>query len=163
MEPNSAQTSNRNKSPSKMYNLVEPLKENSCIPVASFDLLNKCETQLNRRRRDEVHAQYLQTASGASSHEVLSAEIILKVAKTKLQKQSQNEGINSNFEDLELVLTLTFAAEKILNQEFDVAEKLLGICPRVSAAAATPIQKVIRCFSEALREKIDIEKGQIDL
>lgn len=176
MEINSAEASKRNKIPNKISYLAEPKKEDSYIPVALFDLLNKCESQLKRFRRGKANAQSPQTR-GTSSRQVLSAAIISKVAKMKLLKWSQridgllplkvpsetHQNIDSEFKDVELALNLTLAAEKLCNQEFDHAKNLLSSCYRVSATAATPVQKVVHYFAEALRDKIDIERGHIDL
>ncbi|KAG8372886.1 hypothetical protein BUALT_Bualt12G0113800 [Buddleja alternifolia] len=47
--------------------------------------------------------------------------------------------------------------------EFDSAEKLISKCVPFSAPADNPVQRVVKFFSEALREKVDVERGKIDV
>ncbi|KAI3470005.1 hypothetical protein Pfo_026668 [Paulownia fortunei] len=156
---------------------LEELTGVSTNKIASFELLNKYGSQLKRFRNVKPNEQSPQTTCGTSGRQVPSAESISKLADMKLRKRSHGiDGLLSlkepiethqdndyDVKEAELVLNLTLAAEKICNQDFNRAEKLLSSCHHVAVTSATPVQKVVHYFAEALRERIDIDKGLIDL
>lgn len=120
----------------------------------------------------------------SSSHECqVSMAGIIKLARLRLlQSKSENtidsyldnlsvfnhpSGVHStssraNIDVVEFVLCLLVAAEKLSIQQFDLAKKGLSHCASFASAAGTLVQKVVHYFSEALGERIDIEKGNID-
>lgn len=67
---------------------------------------------------------------------------------------------NDESEDVELVQNLLASAEKVGQQQYDRASKLLSLCD-LSSNTGNPVQRVVYYFSEALREKIDRETGRI--
>lgn len=58
-------------------------------------------------------------------------------------------------EEIELAQNLLSSAEKVANQQFDSASKLLNLCDHPSLKHGTPLERVVYYFAEALREKIN--------
>ncbi|XP_038719063.1 DELLA protein GAI1-like [Tripterygium wilfordii] len=104
----------------------------------------------------------------------LSTEEIMRVAGTRfIQSSSQTvdimpilskpldlslSGLSSEeIEDIELADMLLASAEKVSNQEYEHASKLLSQCDRLSSSTGNPVQRVVYYFSKALREKSDRE------
>ncbi|OMO58433.1 Transcription factor GRAS [Corchorus olitorius] len=62
--------------------------------------------------------------------------------------------------DVELAVLLLAAAEKVGQQQYDRAVRLLKQCDFMSSKTGNPVQRVVYYLSEALREKIDKETGR---
>lgn len=63
--------------------------------------------------------------------------------------------------DIELVQFLLISAEKVGQQQFDRASKLLNLCDELSSPKGNPVQRLVYYFSKALREKITAETERI--
>jgi len=63
--------------------------------------------------------------------------------------------------NVDLVCLLMAAAEKVSNQQFDRAGRLIMECCTLSSHIGNPVQRVVYYFSEALQEKIDLETGKM--
>lgn len=64
-------------------------------------------------------------------------------------------------EDVELALLLLASADKVADQQFDRARKLLSMCSHLSSSTGNPIQRVVYYFAEALRDRIDRKTGKV--
>ncbi|XP_065863795.1 DELLA protein RGL1-like isoform X2 [Euphorbia lathyris] len=64
-------------------------------------------------------------------------------------------------EKVELAEVLLAAADKVGNQQFDHANRLLNLCDCSSSSTGNPVQRIVYYFSEALRMRIDREIGKI--
>ncbi|GFZ13911.1 hypothetical protein Acr_24g0001010 [Actinidia rufa] len=62
--------------------------------------------------------------------------------------------------DVARVQNLLASAEKVGQQQYDRANKLLCQCYELSSDTGNPVQRLVYYFSEALREKIDRETGR---
>ncbi|KAJ8748289.1 hypothetical protein K2173_000861 [Erythroxylum novogranatense] len=62
--------------------------------------------------------------------------------------------------NVELAHLLLAAAEKVGFRQFDCASRLLSRCEWIASNKANPVQRVVYCFAEALRERIDKEAGR---
>ncbi|KAG8370510.1 hypothetical protein BUALT_Bualt14G0124400 [Buddleja alternifolia] len=169
------------------YHLESKKEGSSCNLNASFEILNKYGTQKKRLRDGNKPIQLKlfetrlnsETESNSSSSQVLSADSILRMAKEELnQPNSQKAGKFSNLTSrfgfdsrcdhnheklLKLALCLLKAAEKFSHQDYEAAEKLLSSVLLTSHGDDHPIERVVTCFARDLRERIDSEKGKIDL
>ncbi|PKI48191.1 hypothetical protein CRG98_031456 [Punica granatum] len=65
--------------------------------------------------------------------------------------------------EIELVQFLLAATEKVGDQQFDRASRLLSYCELLASKGASPAQRVVLYFAEALRDRIDMETGRVDL
>ncbi|CAI9756318.1 unnamed protein product [Fraxinus pennsylvanica] len=148
--------------------------QNPCFPQASFEILSKYRSQfkhLNPEKRHEPRVP--QTTNGTvtpSSDPVVSTECIMKLARMRLREDCSSYSINpfpeiseENSKDMELAFNLLMAAEKFSIQQFDSAEKLLGQCVPFASRCDSPLRRVVTHFAEALRERIDRERGRINL
>ncbi|KAF2308268.1 hypothetical protein GH714_039872 [Hevea brasiliensis] len=63
--------------------------------------------------------------------------------------------------NVELVELLLASAEKVGQQQFERARRLLNYCDILSSSSGNPVQRVVYYFSEALRERIDLGTGRI--
>lgn len=61
---------------------------------------------------------------------------------------------------VQLAESLLASAEKIGNQQFDVASRSLKLCSSSSSSDGNPVERVVYHFAEALREKIETETGR---
>ncbi|KAJ4843049.1 hypothetical protein Tsubulata_037518 [Turnera subulata] len=62
--------------------------------------------------------------------------------------------------DVELAHLLLAAAEKVGYQQYDRASRLLTRCDWIASQRSNPLQRVVYCFAEALRERIDEATGR---
>ena len=65
--------------------------------------------------------------------------------------------------DVELVHLLLSAAEKVGEQQYDHASRLLLRCKWISCTRGNPVQRVVFHFAEALQERIDKESGRVSM
>ncbi|KAI4310773.1 hypothetical protein MLD38_035723 [Melastoma candidum] len=107
----------------------------------------------------------------------LSTEEIMKVAGARfVQFQDQRDSyfsmltypFGSSFSELseedmkevELSQLLLAAAEKVGEQNFDRASRLLSYCELLASKRSTPAQRIVLCFAEALHERIETAQGR---
>ncbi|XP_061344773.1 DELLA protein RGL1-like [Gastrolobium bilobum] len=108
----------------------------------------------------------------------LSTEDVMRIAGTRfIQSSSESAGLQSlvnhpfglsfselsdeEKEDVELAESLLAAAEKVGNQQFERATKLLSHCESLSSKTGNPVKRVVYYFAEALRQRIDRETGRV--
>ncbi|KAF5185742.1 Della protein gai1 [Thalictrum thalictroides] len=68
---------------------------------------------------------------------------------------------NEETNDVELAHLLLASAEKIGNQQYDRASKMLTQCAYLSSSTGSPVQRVSYYFAEALQERLNRETGRI--
>ncbi|KAL0433937.1 UNVERIFIED_CONTAM: DELLA protein RGL2 [Sesamum latifolium] len=170
-----AKTKTESGSPSVVSHHAEAKNEVPWTPQPPFEILNKYASHIKRFRCGKIISPAPETTVSRFPGQELSADCILELAKMRLlQHTSQRTGDSNsgnydpdlsseNNRDVELTSYLLNAAEKFTNQQFDCAEKLLSRCILLSSNADTPVERVVKFFAEALRERVDIERGKIDL
>ncbi|KAI5650912.1 hypothetical protein M9H77_36917 [Catharanthus roseus] len=106
------------------------------------------------------------------------AEIIKLAAEKIIQGSSQHSADESSvvshpyassflgyseedYNDVELVMYLLASAEKIVDNQFERARKLLNECDKMSSAKGKAIERVVYYFSGALHERIDRKTGTV--
>ncbi|KAL2244313.1 DELLA protein RGL1-like [Sesamum indicum] len=171
-------TETDNGSPSVVSHHAGAKNEVPWTPQPPFEILNKYASHIKRFRCGKIISPAPETTVGRFPGQELSADSILALAKMRLlQHTSQSTGDSNsgypinydpdlsseNYKDVELTSYLLNAAEKFANQQFDCAEKLLRRCILLSSNADSPVERVVKFFAEALRERVDIERGKIDL
>ncbi|KAG8364847.1 hypothetical protein BUALT_Bualt18G0041100 [Buddleja alternifolia] len=138
MEPESSSSKKNNIISERISYLAdEPKKEKPCIPIASFELLNKYGSQLKLFRTCKTTNKLIapdQSSNSSRHRPVLSAETISEIARIKLSKKQSS-----------------------LHDSEKAAAPADGL-------SLTPLKKVVHYFFEALQEKIAIDKGHnVDL
>ncbi|XP_047331381.1 DELLA protein GAI1-like [Impatiens glandulifera] len=68
---------------------------------------------------------------------------------------------SDEIKDVELIHNLLASAEKVGQQQFDRARKLLDQFDHLCSGEANPVQRIAHYFSKALLHKIDCETGRI--
>ncbi|KDP27929.1 hypothetical protein JCGZ_19009 [Jatropha curcas] len=145
--------------------------------LASLELLKKYGNngRLNGGRIIDPSSDALYTKHARSE---LSTEEIIRIAGARfIQSCCQTTDVASmlnnpfslSFSDLssevaknvELVEFLLASAEKVGNQQYERATRLLNYCDISSSNTGNPVQRVVYYFSEALRERIDVGAGRI--
>ncbi|XP_015079853.1 DELLA protein RGL2-like [Solanum pennellii] len=63
--------------------------------------------------------------------------------------------------DLQLALLLQASAEMFSKRHYERATELLSLCNLSASPTGTPVQRVVYCYSEAQRERINKEKKSI--
>ncbi|XP_059632796.1 DELLA protein RGL1-like isoform X2 [Cornus florida] len=162
-----------NSEPVEAYN-----ERPSAFPSTSLGILKNYGGGIRRLKEEKTNVPAYDTAYTKSSGRKLSTEEIMRLAGEKfIQFSSQRTddlclighpfdcsflGLsNEETRDVELVQYLLASAEKVGQQQFDRASKLLNHCDQLSSSTGNPVQRVVYYFSEALREKINIETGRI--
>ncbi|KAI5650906.1 hypothetical protein M9H77_36911 [Catharanthus roseus] len=116
-------------------------------------------------------------SSTSSSHQVFSADRIMKLAKAKLhllksEKKAdfisilatdhfgphQSSLPSEVSEDLELALLIQASAEFLASGNFSGARRLLCLCDDESFKDGSPVQRVTYYFAKALKERIEFEQ-----
>ncbi|CAK9138909.1 unnamed protein product [Ilex paraguariensis] len=157
--------------------VIEPKKEEPILsPSASLTILNNYGGGFRRLNAEKINAPSYDTTCTVVHGRKLSTNAIMRLAGEKfINSCSQlvddisapSHPYSSSFTDLsdeeakdvELVQCLLASVEKISQQQFDRARKLLIQCDDSSSNKGNPVQRVVYYFSEALREKIDHETG----
>ncbi|KAL7178281.1 hypothetical protein ACSBR2_031435 [Camellia fascicularis] len=163
--------------------LDEPKKEKPCaIPLASLGILKNYRSRFRRLNAEKMKVPSLDIAGTKPEPMLgcrkLSTEDILRLAGEKFI-QSSSQGVDEistlshpfgnsflslsdgETKDVELAQNFLASAEKVGQQQYDHARKLLRQCDVLSSDSGNPVQRVVYYFSEALREKIDRETGGI--
>ncbi|XP_057809709.1 DELLA protein GAI1-like [Salvia miltiorrhiza] len=148
---------------------------------APFALLNRYGNKLKRLNHLQTEERNVLRPEGgenASNSQALSALTIMNMAEMILsQSTHEKRGDVSNLakafesdsclarrhaEHLKRVLWLLDASEKIAKRMFDEAEELLMLVLSGSADGH-PIETILTLYGKYLRERIDAERGRIDL
>ncbi|KAH6816739.1 hypothetical protein C2S51_021559 [Perilla frutescens var. frutescens] len=158
---------------------VEAKNEAPSDSQAPFALLNKygshlkrlrCSKQVEREQRDGVSSEM---GANASISQVLSAVRIMTMAEMILSQKGDVSNLDKAFgfdsglarrhaEHLKRVLWLLDASEKFSKRQYDQAGELL-VLVLSGSVDGHPIETVLKFYGQYLREKIDVERGRIDL
>ncbi|CAK7326361.1 unnamed protein product [Dovyalis caffra] len=154
----------------EIEDIVDPKKHNEHpFSSSSLDLL---KDYTEGRRRLNIEPSKADLAG-----KKLSTEEIMRIAGAKFiqsctRKADVGSMLNNPFDlcfsglsdeetkNVELAETLLASAEKVGNQQYDRARKLLNQCDLLSSNNGNPVQRVVHYFSEALRKRIDRETGR---
>ncbi|WOH13063.1 hypothetical protein DCAR_0832572 [Daucus carota subsp. sativus] len=140
--------------------------------LASLELLNTFGCRLKRLRVEQGN-NICYNAVSVPSRKELSTVDIIKVAMDKflgLSSQSCGDpcmlvhsgysGLSSEIDDeVEPVLFLLASADKVANEQFDRARKLLSMCRHLASCTGSPVQRLVYYFAQALEEKINRKLG----
>ncbi|KAK1350699.1 GRAS family transcription factor [Heracleum sosnowskyi] len=151
---------------------MEMTRESS--PLASLELLNTFGCRLKRLRVEQGNNISYNAISGPSRKELSTVDII-KVAMDKfLGSTSQSCGdpcmlVHSGYScrssdidnEVEPVLFLLASAEKVANEQFDRARKLLSMCNHLASCTGSPVQRLVYYFAQALDERIERKIGMV--
>ncbi|XP_038706439.1 DELLA protein RGL1-like [Tripterygium wilfordii] len=149
-------------------------EENHPHATTSIELLKSFGSEFKLLKEDKIIEPTSESICVKEPTTGLSTEEIMRVAgKRFIQSYSQtvdtmpilgnlfdlslSDLSSGEIEDIELADMLLASAEKVSNQEYERARKLLGQCDRLSSSTGNPVQRIVYYFSEALREKIDRE------
>jgi hypothetical protein len=152
--------------------LLEHNKEKQLpFSLASLQLLQKYGNGLKRlndiERRIEPN---IDPSTPKVKKQELSTEEIMKIAGARFI-QSSNTDVHFNHpfdlsfsslsaseaKNMELAELLFSSAEKLSNQQFNSASRLLDLCDFLSSNTGNPVQRLVYYFSRALRERINQE------
>ncbi|XP_068660502.1 DELLA protein RGL1-like [Aristolochia californica] len=163
------------------WEILEPKKEKSnSIFLASLELLNNYRTAQQRFKisRENMKESSIPVASPVTAGGgELSTEDVMRVAGAHyIQTSVKDDDLSmlrhpfgtslaglteEEIKDVELAQLLLASAEKVGNQQFDRASRLLTQCYYLSSDVGNPVQRVVYYFADALRERIDRETGRI--
>lgn len=151
----------------------DPKNGSQCpFSFASLELLSKYGSRMKRLNGKQlIKRSYSSTDSSIDSHKLSTVEI-MKIARARYIQESSGDisalihpyqfGLASEAtKDVELVLLLLVSAEKVLNQQFDHARRLLSACDHTASYIGNPVQRVVYYFAEALQKRIDTETGRV--
>ncbi|XP_038706521.1 DELLA protein RGL1-like [Tripterygium wilfordii] len=159
--------------PNGVQDVVESKKENrNPYPLAQLELLKSLGCGFKRLNGGRIIEPRCESICKKEPTSRLSTEKIMRVAGERfIQFSSQKvdvapvlsnpfdlsfSGLSSEeTEDVELADILLASAEKLGNQEFEHATRLLGHCFQLSSNTGNPVQRLVYYFSEALCEKLD--------
>jgi hypothetical protein len=155
--------------------LLEHNKEKQLpFSLASLQLLQKYGNGLKRlndiERRIEPN---IDPSTPKVKKQELSTEEIMKIAGARFI-QSSNTDVHFNHpfdlsfsslsaseaKNMELAELLFSSAEKLSNQQFNSASRLLDLCDFLSSNTGNPVQRLVYYFSRALRERELIKKQE---
>ncbi|KAK6920885.1 Transcription factor GRAS [Dillenia turbinata] len=140
--------------------------------LASLDLLNNFGSRLKRLNAVNLDVSVRNSTSPPENDKRLSTAEVVGLAGAKflwLPSQrvvdlsmychlfgSSFSGLSEvQTKDVELVQLLLASAEKVGQQQFSHALKLLDHCYLLSSNTGNPVQRVVHYFCEALRERIN--------
>ncbi|XP_038706545.1 DELLA protein RGL1-like [Tripterygium wilfordii] len=149
-------------------------EENHPNATTSAELLKSFGSYFKLLNGDKIVEPTSESISVKEPTTGLSTEEIMRVAgKRFIQSYSQTvdvtpmlgnpfnlslAGLSSGeIEAIELAGMLLASVEKVSNQEYKSATKLLSQCDRLSSSTGNPVQRVVYYFSNALHEKINRE------
>ncbi|KAF8020817.1 hypothetical protein BT93_G1290 [Corymbia citriodora subsp. variegata] len=110
--------------------------------------LRKAELSTSETMRI-ASAKYIQSSSGAGDDLALP-DYFSRLSEDKIR-------------NVQLAEILLAAAEKVGCQQFDAASSLLDRCNELCCSTGNPVERIVYCFSEALREKINREMERIGI
>lgn len=148
------------------------------IPLASLELLNSYRTGTKILNGEDFDNSTKEEPCHVVVCSRLSTEEVMRVAGARyIQFSVQTDDdlsvlghpyssmdstlTDEETKDVELGHLLLASAEKIGNQQYERASKLLTQCEHMSSIFGNPVQRVVYHFSEALRERINRETGRV--
>jgi len=149
--------------------LLQPREKSVEISTPSLELLDE---EFINDTSDEDMSPIAERGNALSTEEVVRVAAAYFIQLSALESGDPSKlrlpfGLSfSNLtsdevKNVDLVCLLMAAAERESNQQFDKAKSLTGQCCTLSSHTGDPVQRVIYYFSEALREKMDLETGKM--
>ncbi|KAL8105426.1 DELLA protein RGL1-like [Apium graveolens] len=142
--------------------------------LASLELLNTFGCRLKRLRAEQGNNLSYSATSGPSRKELSTVDIIKAAMDKFLGLTSQScgdpcmlvhsgySGFSSDIDDeVEPVLFLLASADKVANEQFDRARKLLSMCTHLASGTGSPVQRLVYYFAQALDERIERKIGMV--
>eukprot|EP00257_Ricinus_communis_P026491 XP_025013905.1 DELLA protein GAI1 [Ricinus communis] len=155
---------------------VKSKKENPyAFPLASLELLKSHTNGFNQLNSMRMLEPNKFDSSIKVVGQELSTEDIMRIAGARFLQSSCHDVasmFNNPFDlyfsglsdedakHVELAESLLASAERIGNQQYDSASRLLKQCDSISSNTGNPVQRVVYYFAEALHDRIDIETGK---
>lgn len=157
--------------------LIEPNEEKPyTLPSASMEILRHCRGRISTVNGKKIHGLSFGREEQSVSPSQLSTNQIIELSAANFIKSERGTGnelyashpyasaflglSKENAEDVQLMQDLLYCAEKVSNQQYDSATKLLEVCHKLSFSQMNKTQRLVYYFTEALREKIDRESGR---
>ncbi|XP_051127575.1 DELLA protein RGL1-like [Andrographis paniculata] len=148
------------------------------FPSLSLGILKSCRSRVaasNGRKVNELFSGSQQQPTPlpqlSTNHiiELAAGNFLHSYAATKNEPSATDHpyassllGLSTdNGKDVQLVQDLLSCAEKVGNKQYKCASKLLEEVTKLSSDKISTIQRLVHCFAEALKEKIDRETGRI--
>lgn len=156
--------------------LLEPQKQKpEKFPLASLALLKNYRSRFRRLKGEEINVPtYASTCTKVNGRKVSTNAIIRLAGESFILSSSQRSDDLSDLshpfvlglsaeetKDVELMEYLLASAEKVGQQKFGHARKLLNKCIQLSSDKGNPIQRLVYYFCGALFEKIARKTGRI--
>ncbi|XP_077218548.1 DELLA protein RGL1-like [Tasmannia lanceolata] len=147
--------------------------------LSSLGILNSYGPGYKRLNGENINQTSRETTSPTVRGRELSTEEIMQVAGAhyiQLSVQKEEDHLmmlthpfgstllrltHEELKDVELVRLLLASAEKISNQQYDRARKLLIQSDYLSSSVGNPVQRVVYYFADALWKRIDRETGRL--
>ncbi|KAF6134742.1 hypothetical protein GIB67_002143 [Kingdonia uniflora] len=156
---------------SEFSDLILPQKEMVNVPttMASLEILTNYPGGKKWMNGEKINVE--QTCTKVEACKRLSTEEVMRVAGARYIEFSSQKYDQYPFagalsglaeeetKDVELAHLLFASAEKVGNQQFDRASRLLIQCDYLSSRTGNPVQRVVYYFAEALRGRINSETG----
>lgn len=164
---------------SEIPQLIVPEEEKPYAPfLASFGILKNCGTKLGQWNGERVNVPGYDTASSKVGCQAFSTNELIRMAGENFIQSSSSKvdhipelihpyatsfsGLSDEEKrDVEVIQLLLASAEKVGQQQFDLASILLNQCDVYSSNKGNPVQRLVYYFSAALRERINQEGGSI--
>lgn len=145
----------------------------SSFPIASLHLLNNYGNEIKR-----INKEAERNDGDLVKVRKLSTEDVMRLAGTRFIQSSSStwesdslisHPYDSHFSglteeeknDVELAESLLACAEKLGFQQFERASELLEHCESMSSKTGNPVKRVVSYFADALRERINRERGRL--
>ncbi|PIA43645.1 hypothetical protein AQUCO_01800004v1 [Aquilegia coerulea] len=162
----------------ELSDFVEPKNERQYpTTLGSLELLNEYKSGYNKMNVGRINENHHEPCKVVDDQR-LSTEEVMRVAGAQyIQFSVRNDDHLSMLShpfscafsglgreetnDVELASLLLASAEKIGNQQYDRASKLLTQCAYLSSSTGNPVQRVSFYFAEALQERLNRETGRI--
>ncbi|KAH6831866.1 hypothetical protein C2S53_008359 [Perilla frutescens var. hirtella] len=150
-------------------------KRSYAFVSASMEILRKYTRRVGGLGGEERGVVSNETKRQRASPSTLSVDHVIELAVRRFNTHSNSEvgknlsaishphetailGLStSNAKEIQLVQDLLSCAEDVCNQHYDCASKFLEECSNMSSSPTNVIQRLVYYFSEALRDKIELE------
>ncbi|XP_077240369.1 DELLA protein RGL1-like [Tasmannia lanceolata] len=159
--------------------LVEPKKAKGCSKsLSSLGILNSYGSGYKRLNGENLKKPCSKTNPTLEDRQ-LSTEEIMRIAGThyiQLSVRKEDDHLmmlghhfgsmlsslsDEESKDVELVRVLLASAEKLGNQQYDRASKLLMQCDYLASSIGNPVQRIVYHFADALWKRFERETGRV--
>ncbi|XP_011621963.1 scarecrow-like protein 23 [Amborella trichopoda] len=154
-----------------------PKKETAYpISLASLEILNSYSNLSRRLSGSSAVKQSTHVDPPIGGEKKLSTEEVMRIAGEQYLTTGENLSSPSirdssklshltkeDVKNIELANLLLSSAEKISNQQYDRAKRLLMVCDFESSPVGNPVQRLVFHFADALWERAERETGMKSL